>query len=139
MFILVAGEVFVTRDEVQNTVIAKLRPGGDVFGEISFITRKLRATNVIAGAKSIVLKLKSEIWKVLGSDITWKFYTQLLKVHINRISGLNDTIIKLKEDLDGCPGSDPHLGDEISSVLKLESELREKLQGIQKTMNMVVR
>ena len=103
MFILIAGKVFVTRDEAQNTVIAKLRPG-DVFGEISFITRKLRATNVIAGAKSIVLKLKSEIWKVLGSDITWKFYTQLLKVLINRISGLNDTIIKLKGDLDGCLG-----------------------------------
>ena len=131
MFILIAGKVFVTRDEAQNTVIAKLRPG-DVFGEISIITRKLRATNVIAGAKSIVLKLKSEIWKVLGSDITWKFYTQLLKVLINRISGLNDTIIKLKGDLDECPGPDPHLGDEISSVLKLESELRENCRAFRK-------
>ena len=58
---------------------------------------------------------------------------------INRISGLNDTTIKIKEDLDGCLDPDPHLGDEISSVLKLESELREKLQGIQKTMSVVVR
>ena len=60
MFILIAGEMFVTKDEAQNTVIAKFRPG-DVFSEISFITRKPRATKVIAGAKSIVLKLMSEI------------------------------------------------------------------------------
>jgi len=137
VFVLIKGRAIVTKNEAPDITIATLETG-DMFGEISFITKKPRATNVIAKSKALVLKLTPEVWKVLGSDITRKFYAQLLRLLINRVTGLNDTIIKLKKELEVCTGGDSLLTDEISSALEIESKLKEKLETIQKSMGKII-
>ncbi len=138
IFILISGEAQVTKNEAPDTIIASLKPG-DVFGEISFITRKPRATNVTTRTKAIILKLTPESWRVLGSDITRKFYSQLLRILIERISGLNDTIIKLKKEVEGCVSPDQPFIEEFSTALEIEATLREKLESIRNNMGVVIR
>ncbi|KMP10532.1 hypothetical protein UR09_05970 [Candidatus Nitromaritima sp. SCGC AAA799-A02] len=138
VFVLIDGLAIITKDEAPETTIATLKPG-DVFGELSFITKKPRATNVITKSKAVALKLTPEVWKELGSDISRKFYAQLLRILINRITNLNDTVIQLKKEVEMCAGADTSLPDEINSALEIESKLKEKLEAIQKSMGEIIR
>lgn len=94
VFILLKGNVMITRNEAPTVTISKLKPGA-IFGEITFIAETPRTTNVVACEPVTVLKLEpcmlEESW---GIALENKIRRELMKILVNRLDKLNKAILK---------------------------------------------
>lgn len=71
LFVLLKGEAEVTKVEAPGVTLARLLPGA-VLGEISFISKKPRASTVAATNESMVLKMDQEMMDKVGPAIREK-------------------------------------------------------------------
>lgn len=99
LFILLEGEVVVTKKEFPRLVVATLEPGA-VFGEISCLSNGPRLSNIVAKDGVKVLKLKVELFESMSVPTQFKLSKQFIKVLVNRIENNNAYLIKLKGELD---------------------------------------
>ncbi len=93
LFVLLKGEAEVTKSEAPGKTIAKLMPGA-VFGEISFVSKKPRASTVTATSEGLVLKLDHEIMDKAGASVRDKVKTYLLNLLIKRLDNMNMAILE---------------------------------------------
>lgn len=93
LFVLLKGEAEVTKKEAPGTVLAKLLPGA-VLGEISFISKKPRASTVTASTEAMVLKLDQDIMEEVGPTVRDKIKTYLLNLLIKRLDNMNMAILE---------------------------------------------
>ena len=92
LFILLKGNVVVTKNENPNKVIAKLKRG-DIFGEVSFISRRPRTANVIADNQAYVLKVNGEQFETLPLLVQNKLREQLIDLLVKRLDEMNTNIL----------------------------------------------
>lgn len=93
LFVLLKGEAEVTKKEAPGTTLAKLLPGA-VLGEISFISKKPRASTVTASTESMVLKMDQDMMDEVGPTIRDKIKTYLLNLLIKRLDNMNMAILE---------------------------------------------
>ncbi len=93
LFVLLKGEAEVTKKEAPGTTLAKLLPGA-VLGEISFISKKPRASTVTATTDSMALKLDQDMMEEVGPLIRDKIKTYLLNLLIKRLDNMNMAILE---------------------------------------------
>lgn len=91
-FVLMKGEVIITKDDAPHEAIANLRPN-DVFGEMAYLTGDLRSTNVIADDDVIVMRIDAEGLNNLDEDLKRKINQNLVKLIVERIKRLNEELI----------------------------------------------
>ncbi|MBF0294313.1 MAG: cyclic nucleotide-binding domain-containing protein [Magnetococcales bacterium] len=91
LFVLVSGEVKVTKQNDPEGRLATLHPG-DIFGEIAFVARQVRTTNVIALVKSIVFQLEEKHFSLLPPELKVKIQHQAVRLLMNRLEALKQTI-----------------------------------------------
>lgn len=81
MYIVLDGELSVTKDVSGNNVACEKLKKGDIFGEISMILNKPRAATVKAVSKTVTLKRldkKDFIAEIKGdTDLAWRLLTKL--------------------------------------------------------------
>lgn len=87
--ILLCGKAIVTKEYEQKT-IHTLHPG-DVFGEISFLTKSKRTANVIATEESITLELDKEFLDQMGAGIREKIKDKLILNLITLLDSKNSS------------------------------------------------
>ncbi|MBF0138363.1 MAG: cyclic nucleotide-binding domain-containing protein [Magnetococcus sp. DMHC-1] len=75
--------------------IADLKPGS-IFGEIAFLSPRVRTTSVISMADTFLLKFPKSILKVLTPDTRDKLKDQLIIVLIKHLDGLRQAIERTK-------------------------------------------
>ena len=95
IFILLKGTLAITKNEVPDAELNTLKVGS-LFGEVPFITGKIRSTNVVAKNKVLVLKMDSHLLKTLDPSILNKFKDHLLKIIIKRLDEMNTSMAAFK-------------------------------------------
>jgi CRP-like cAMP-binding protein len=76
-FIVLRGVVNIVKNTSEVT-IAKLK-GGAIFGEISYISKRSRATSAIAGGDVIALKIDSKKIDELNPAVSTKLKKQIYR------------------------------------------------------------
>ncbi len=99
IFVLLKGELAITKDEVPDAELNTLKSGA-MFGEVPLITGKARSTNVIAKKKVVVLKMDSYLLKTLDPSILNKFKDHLLKILISRLDEMNSAMAAFKHEFE---------------------------------------
>ncbi|MBI5428683.1 MAG: cyclic nucleotide-binding domain-containing protein [Nitrospinae bacterium] len=92
LFIILRGEVSLTKNERPHLKIIALKPGA-LFGEVSFVKPRSRLTNVIAETETIVLKMDGELFESLSQDIQGKIKDKVLQMLIRRLDEMNNALI----------------------------------------------
>ncbi|MEO5331378.1 MAG: cyclic nucleotide-binding domain-containing protein [Magnetococcus sp. YQC-5] len=87
LFVLISGEVKVTKQCSPELILAILRPG-DIFGEIAFVARQVRTTNVIAMTKSLVFQLEEKRFSVLPPEMKVKIQQQAVNLLMSRLEAI---------------------------------------------------
>ena len=79
LFVLVEGEVVITKNQAKDIELNTLKPG-TFFGESPLVANSTRLTNVIAKGEVNVLKLDLDRFRSLNPAIVNKFHIQLNKI-----------------------------------------------------------
>jgi CRP-like cAMP-binding protein len=93
LYVLIKGTILITKTG-ENTPLSKLTPGA-VFGEMSFLTKKPRFTNVVANEKVLVMKMDDDFFRKVRSEIKDKIKDYLIDLLINRLDAMNESLSKI--------------------------------------------
>lgn len=87
LYVLLSGSIKVFKGN-HKKALAYLAPG-DIFGEISFLTRIKRITSCTAQSKSIVMKISHTTLNNLGATIRDKIKDKIILKLISRLDSLH--------------------------------------------------
>lgn len=93
LYLLINGTVSITKTGY-NMAISKLQPGA-VFGEMSFLTKKPRFSNVIADGHVMVMKMDDQFFKEVSPEIKDKIKDYLIELLIKRLDTMNASLNNL--------------------------------------------
>ncbi|KMP11766.1 hypothetical protein UR09_02435 [Candidatus Nitromaritima sp. SCGC AAA799-A02] len=95
-FIMLKGKAYITKNSLPRMKLSELKPGA-VFGEISALISRPRTTNIIAAEETLVLRLDSELQKILGPELGCKIKDQLVKILILKLDRMNESLMKIRK------------------------------------------
>ena len=92
LYLLITGSVSVIKN--QNMVLSTLKPG-ELFGEMSFLTKKPRHTSVAATEDSLVIRMDDAFFKKLSPLLSDKIKNFLIEMLVERLDGMNEAMAKI--------------------------------------------
>ncbi|MEE9258013.1 MAG: cyclic nucleotide-binding domain-containing protein [Nitrospinaceae bacterium] len=92
LFVLLKGNVVVAKNENPNKILARLNRG-DIFGEVSFISKRPRMANVIADGEAYILRLDGEQFETLPIGVQNKLREHLIDLLVRRLDVMNTNIL----------------------------------------------
>lgn len=137
-YILLKGEVVLTNKENPGLTIATLKPGA-VFGEVSFLKRKPRPTNVIAKGKASILRLNGELFNKLKSPTQIKLKDQYIELLVSRIGEVNNSLLFLKGELNRVNHAGEQFRDDFHKIIKSGARLEGVYENITETIDKIAR
>jgi CRP-like cAMP-binding protein len=137
-YILLKGEVILTNNKNPDLMIATLKPGA-VFGEISFMNRKARPTNVIAKGKASILRLNGELFSKLKSPTQIKLKDQYIELLVSRIAEVNNSLLFLKGELNRVNNASDQFRDDFHKIIKSGARLEGVYENITETIDKLAR
>ena len=138
VFILLKGEAIVTRNDLPKVTINTLTVGA-LFGEVSFLTKTPRTTNIFAKSNTRVLKLDQKLFDKLKPEIRDKLKDKFIAVLVNRISEMNTSLVRLKVELEAISHAAMDYQDEFDKILKSGKTMKEVFGGIHETISELIR
>ena len=138
VFVLLKGEAIVTRNDLPKVVINTLSMGA-LFGEVSFLTKTPRTTNIIAKTEAKVLRLDAEMFSKLESETRDKLKDKFIEVLVSRISEMNSALVKLKVELEAISHAAADYQQEFDRILKSGKTMKEVFGGINTTITGLIR
>ena len=93
LFVLIKGAAKITKTG-NDSPLATLQPGA-IFGEMSFLTRKPRYSNVVADGDVIVIKMDGEFFRKVKPEIKDKIKDYLIELLISRLDAMNEALSKI--------------------------------------------
>jgi CRP-like cAMP-binding protein len=129
IYILLKGKAAVTKKEVPRAVIHTLNPG-DVFGELSFLSKRPRGTNIVAKTDVMVLQFHVEFFDKLAVEIREKLKDQFLHILINRLDNMNDSVVQLKSEMEAIFQAEEQVKENLNGVAQSIGQVREQVNGI---------
>ncbi|MFC1515818.1 cyclic nucleotide-binding domain-containing protein [Thermodesulfobacteriota bacterium] len=97
MYLLLKGSGVITKTEDNAKIrLSKLKPG-ELFGEMSFVSKKPRQSDVIANDDVLVMKIDDDLFNKMNLDIRGKMKNYLIELLIRRLEKMNATIMKLSK------------------------------------------
>lgn len=94
LMVLIKGRSIVTKNAKPETALAQLKPGA-ILGEVSFLTKRPRTTNVVAVDPCIVFKMDADGIGKLGLKIENKMKNQLIEILVARLEQMNQSLVEL--------------------------------------------
>ncbi len=91
LFIILKGQVAVTKQSKPNATLAQLGPGS-LFGEINLISKKARTTNVTALNEVVVMRITQEMVDRLDPNLQKKFQSKLINLLVQRLEEMNQKL-----------------------------------------------
>ena len=92
LFIIMRGDVSLTKTENPNLKITILKQGA-IFGEVSFIRPRPRATNAVAETEVIAMKLNGEMLEKISTSVQGKIKDKIIQILIKRLDDINNAMI----------------------------------------------
>ena len=138
VFILLKGEAIVTRNDLPKVTINTLTMGA-LFGEVSFLTKTPRTTNIFAKSNTRVLKLDQKLFDKLKPEIRVKLKDKFIAVLVSRISEMNTALVRLKVELEAISHAAMDYQDEFDKILKSGKTMKEVFGGIHETISGLIR
>jgi CRP-like cAMP-binding protein len=97
LYLLISGSVLITKSTGDSQIrLAKLK-AGEIFGEMSFFTKKPRQSNVIAGEKVVVLKMDENFFETMTPTIRDKVKNYFIELLIGRLDAMNASIMNISK------------------------------------------
>lgn len=93
LYLLIRGSAQVTRTGYDSPIA--LLKAGSVFGEISFLTRRARQSNVIAHENILALKIDDDFFAKLDATMRDKIKNYLIELLANRLDSMNEALSKI--------------------------------------------
>lgn len=123
LFILLQGEVVITKNEAPGSELNRLKAGA-LFGELPLITGSPRSTNVIAAGEVIVMLFDGEMFKDLEPKIFHKFNGQFFKLLAKRLDQMNHAMADIKTKLEKFSGAYELIKTEIEKIPTASDEFK---------------
>ena len=98
LYVLIKGTVKITKSGNEQA-LATLEPGA-IFGEMSFLSKKPRYSNVVADGTVIVIKMDGEFFRKVKPEIKDKIKDYLIELLINRLDAMNEALSKISRFAD---------------------------------------
>ncbi len=95
LFLLIVGTVLIAKDDNQ-TPIARLSPG-DIFGEMSFLTKKPRHSSAIADEDVLVIRMDDDFFSKIGLSMKDKIKDYFIDLLIARLDRMNEAVASIAE------------------------------------------
>ncbi len=137
-YILLKGEVILKKKDDPDLVIATLKPGA-VFGEISFIKRSPRPTDVIAREKVQVLRLDGSVFNRLSGATQIKLKDQYIELLVGRIEDVNTSLTFLKGELERVTHAGEQFRNDFHKIIKSGARLEGVFENVSETINKIAR
>lgn len=95
MYLLLKGSSVISKTQDGAKIrLSKLNPG-ELFGEMSFVSKKPRKSDVIANDDVLVMRIDDDLFNKMNPDIRDKIKNYLIELLIKRLEEMNATIMKL--------------------------------------------
>lgn len=95
LFLLLKGTVLITRTANNIKIrLSKLGPG-ELFGEMSFFTRKPRTSDVVANEDVTVIRMDNGFFEKVEPHIRDKIKNYFIEILIKRLDLMNEHIMKI--------------------------------------------
>ncbi len=98
IFILLKGEVSITKNEMPQAEINTLK-SGSIFGALPFFTGSPRLTNVVAREEVVVLQFDGFMFSTLDPETLNKFKDEVIKILVNKLEEMNHSVAEIKTRL----------------------------------------
>ena len=93
LYLLLQGSVLITKSGYDN-IVAQLS-AGDIFGEMSFFTKKPRFSNVIASDEVLAVKMDEAFLGQVKPMIRDKIKNYLIEILMKRLDEMNAALVKI--------------------------------------------
>jgi serine/threonine-protein kinase len=97
IYLLMKGSVLISKKVNDAPIrLAKLKPG-EIFGEMSFFSKKHRQSNVIANEDVLAVKIDEKFFENAKPAIKDKINNYFIQVLINRLDAMNESIMTISK------------------------------------------
>lgn len=134
VYIVLKGEAIVTRNDLPKVTINNLAPGA-LFGEVSFLTRTPRTTNILSRSSVKVLKLDPQMLSKLKPETREKLKDKFINVLVSRINEMNTALVRLKVEMAAISHAAMDYQTEFDKILKSGKTMKDVFSGINDTID----
>ena len=134
VFVVLKGEAIVTRNDLPKVTINTLTPGA-LFGEVSFLMKTPRTTNISTKTAVKVLKLDPNMFKKLKPETREKIKDKFIDVLVNRINEMNTALVRLKVEMEAISQAAADYQAEFDKILKSGKTMKDVFAGINDTID----
>ena len=97
IYLLLKGSIMIVKKEEDHTIrLAKLVPG-EIFGEMSFFSKKKRHSDAMANDDVLVLKMDENFFEKGKTTIKDKVKDYFIELLINRLDAMNESIMSISK------------------------------------------
>ena len=98
LFILLKGEVVITKNINKSITIATLGPG-EIYGEISVFLNRKRNSNSVAKKDTVSLEINMPLLQKMGNVMEKKFYRLAVEALAIKLDRTNDALVEVNNAL----------------------------------------
>ena len=98
LFILLKGEVVITKNINKSITIATLGPG-EIYGEISVFLHRKRNSNSVAKKDTVSLEIDMPLMQKMGDLMEKKFYRLAVEALAIKLDRTNDALVEVNNAL----------------------------------------
>jgi CRP-like cAMP-binding protein len=97
LYLLIKGSVLITKSSTDSQIrLAKLK-SGEIFGEMSFFSKKPRQSNVVASEKVLAMRMDEDFFERVTPGIRDKMKNYFIELLIHRLDAMNDSIMNISK------------------------------------------
>ncbi|CAB5154115.1 hypothetical protein D3OALGA1CA_5290 [Olavius algarvensis associated proteobacterium Delta 3] len=97
LYLMIEGTVLITRTANNIKIrLAKLGPG-EIFGEMSFFSKKPRSSDVVANGDVTLIKMDSDFFDKVNHEVRDKIKNYFIELLIARLDSMNEQIMKISK------------------------------------------
>lgn len=97
LYLILMGSVTIVKKIDGHTIrLAKLKPG-ELFGEMSFFSKKHRRSDVVASDRVMILKMDEDFFQKIKPGIRDKVKNYFIELLVNRLDKMNESIMAVSK------------------------------------------
>lgn len=97
MYLILQGACLVTKRQGDTVIRLSKLKAGEIFGEMAFFTRGVRATDVIAAGEVLVMKMDDDFFRKVGPEVKDKIKSYFIELLIKRLNVMNESIMRTSQ------------------------------------------
>jgi len=97
IYLLLKGNVMIVKKKEGHTIrLAKLKPG-ELFGEMSFFSKKVRHSDAVANDDVMVLRMDEDFFQKVTPSVRDKVKNYFIELLVNRLDAMNESLMAVSK------------------------------------------